>query len=43
MTQRVMWYEKRTIYIQKCVNTVAAIVTDTNLPDDKQLVQDLVS
>ena len=34
---------KKCLYVQKCVNTVVAILADCSLPQNHQLIKDLVS
>lgn len=43
MAKRAASLERKTVYIQKCVNTVLVVVTDPQLPNDHTLVQSLVS
>lgn len=34
---------KKCLYVQKCVNTVVAILADEDLPNDNDLIKNLVS
>ena len=34
---------KKCLYVQKCVNTVVAILADEDLPSNSALIKDLVS